>query len=1189
MGRTRLKYTFIYSLFIGILFFYSNIYAQQTDCFSILITGNTNDALNDSSLWAEWQKQLNESNNIACLFTGNTINSKGNTQLPVDVTDSEIPILIAPGKAEWLNGTGNGKEFLIQMATELQENFKMPVYLPEAACPGPKEIILDENVVVILLDTYWWVHKFDRRFNKCDIESQSDVLLQIEDAIRRNYLSKHVVLAGSHSLKSFGNTSGYFSLKQWLLETPNTFFRKFSGTNIDNQHPDFRGFRNGVLSILEKYPDVLYVSGGEANLQYFQYKKSHFVISGAWGKPEYVRKKLVEFGASHTGFARLDFNTNGECSLTFSSGSEVLFTKRIYNKTLSAEKQGTTETFLLPDSVSEIASNQYKISQSKYKLLGENYRNVWELPVKFPVFDIGSKNGGLRIIKRGGGQQTYSLRLEDTNGAQYVLRSVDKNVDGALPKELRNTFAVDIVQDQISASNPYAAPVVARLANQSRILHTNPEIFYVPDDPRFGIYRNDVANQLFLFEERPDKDYPINDSAGISAKVISTEDLVENITKNHNYTFDKNAVVRARLFDILINDWDRHDDQWRWAGVEQNGKIIYEPIPRDRDQAFFLNEGILPWISARRWLLPKIQGYDEMTENINGQSFNARYFDRTFLINCSWSDWLSQIDTLKILLGNGEIDSAMLAFPPEVYSICGQETGQILKTRLDYLETMARKLYLSLTREVNIYGTNKNDFFEIIYDDENLRIKGYKLLNNEEKGECFFDRKFIKGETKTINLYGLQGNDRFEKLGFSSGNIRLKIIGGEDNDEVVGFKLRVQEGVSLYDKKNTTVGEGNQRRIKNKFDKEKLEYDRKNFEYDIVYPGIYSGFNPDDGIYIGGGPIFTKYSRYQKRRYGIMGNYALATNSYNLLFNASNSYPLRHVEINFNAGYNSSGYAGNFFGLGNETSWNSGEQDIDFYRLQMRRSFVQMDFLKWIDNNEVHKAGPGIRYLFADAEETPARFISLPSNGLTENDLLAHSYAGIYFKYTLNTGAGQNEKAETEFAGSTAFSTRGTQIKTQAGYFVGLNTQTDNFFKFSGDWITYLSFSQRPRVVYALRAGGEKLFGNYAFHEAAKLGNKVNLRAYRETRFYGDASLYLNAEIRIRMKQFQTYLLNGTIGVLLFNDTGRVWLEGENSKRWHNGTGIGFWFAPFDMAMLNVSYAISSEDQLLNFTVNYQF
>jgi hemolysin activation/secretion protein len=125
--------------------------------------------------------------------------------------------------------------------------------------------------------------------------------------------------------------------------------------------------------------------------------------------------------------------------------------------------------------------------------------------------------------------------------------------------------------------------------------------------------------------------------------------------------------------------------------------------------------------------------------------------------------------------------------------------------------------------------------------------------------------------------------------------------------------------------------------------------------------------------------------------------------------------------------------------------------------------------------------------------------------------------------------------------------------------------------------------------VYALRGGGEKLFGDYAFHEAAKLGRNENLRGYRESRFYGYASLYLNAEVRIRLKQFETYLLNGTAGLLLFNDTGRVWFDGEDSKKWHNGTGIGLWFSPFDMAVVSVSYAASRDDQLFNFSLNYQF
>ncbi len=1189
MSIRALKYVFVYFLFVRIIFTSYTVYAQQSQIFSILITGNANGKLNDSSVQLAWQKQLKITHNSAVLFTGNIINSQGNLELPVDEKDSEHAILISPGKAEWSNGTNKGKEFIIKWESELSEKSKTTVYLPDAACPGPKEIILDKNVVVILLDTYWWVHKFDRRFSKCDIESQADILTQIEDAIRRNYPSKHIILAGHHSLKSYGNTSGYFSLKQWLFEAPYTFFRKLPGTSRDIQYPDFKYFSTGMLSILKKYPDVIYVSGGEANMQYFQNENSHYVISGAWNNQEYVRKDLPEFGTSENGFARLDFDANGECSLTFFGGDKVLFNKIIYKRNLIALHPEIMEPNSLPDSVIAAASFKYRITPSKYKWLGENYRKVWETTVKLPVFDIGSKNGGLNIIKRGGGQQTYSLRLEDTLGKQYVLRSVDKNVEGALPKELLNTFAVDIVQDQISASNPYAAPVVAKLAQYAHILHTHPEIYYVTNDPRFGIYASDVANRLFLFEERLDNQYQLKEGSGLLTNVISTENVIESITKNHKHTIDKNAVVRARLLDILINDWDRHDDQWRWAGIEQNNQTVYKPIPRDRDQAFFLNQGMLPWLISRKWLLPKIQGFDEFTENMDGQSFNARYFDRTFLTNCSWSDWLVQIDSLKILLSNNNIDSAMLAFPAEIYPLSGQETGRILKSRLNNLEKMAHNLYLSLAKEVSITGTNENDFFEIIYLNNNLRIRGYQSELDNEKGDCFYDRVFDGDKTKIINLYGLQGNDRFEKIGDKTSSIKLKIIGGKDNDEVIGFNLASKENVSVYDNKDTKVLPQNRAKVKDKFDEEQLNFDRENFEYDIVYPGIYSGYNPDDGVFLGGGPIFTKYSRYQKRKYEILGNYTMKTNSYNLRFDASNSYPLRHVDINYNSGYNSGWYAGNYFGLGNETIRDDGNNTKDFYRLRLRQYFVKLDFIKWIDNDEIHKAGPGLQYLFTDAEDTPNRFITLPGNGLKPTDLLAHAYLSFYFKYELNTLAGKNRNADGEFSGINMFPTKGIQSNTYARYFSGLNKNSVDFFKLSSDWVTYFSFSKRPRVVYALRVGGEKLFGDYAFYESAKLGNNENLRGYRETRFYGDASLYANAEISIRMKEFQTYLLNGTIGVLFFNDTGRVWLKGEDSKRWHNGSGIGFWFSPFNMATINASYSISSEDQLVNFSFKYQF
>ena len=85
------------------------------------------------------------------------------------------------------------------------------------------------------------------------------------------------------------------------------------------------------------------------------------------------------------------------------------------------------------DSVIVAASNKY-INCSPVRLLfvGKNYRREWSTPVKMPVFHLKSEMGGFTIKELGGGQQTKSLRLLDKNGQEWVLRTTDKDVAGAL-------------------------------------------------------------------------------------------------------------------------------------------------------------------------------------------------------------------------------------------------------------------------------------------------------------------------------------------------------------------------------------------------------------------------------------------------------------------------------------------------------------------------------------------------------------------------------------------------------------------------------------------------------------------------------------------------------------------------------------------------------------------------------------
>src|ERR1043165_2427681 len=134
-----------------------------------------------------------------------------------------------------------------------------------------------------------------------------------------------------------------------------------------------------------------------------------------------------------------------------------------------------------------------KAGSVKRMFLGEHYRKEWAEPVTLKILNLDSVAGGLTAIKAGGGHQTKSLRMQGADGKEYVLRSVNKDPTKALPPEFVGTFAADIVQDQISSSNPYAPLAVASLADAAGIFHTTPELVYVPKSSRLGEFEKIFA------------------------------------------------------------------------------------------------------------------------------------------------------------------------------------------------------------------------------------------------------------------------------------------------------------------------------------------------------------------------------------------------------------------------------------------------------------------------------------------------------------------------------------------------------------------------------------------------------------------------------------------------------------------------------------------------------------------------
>ena len=129
----------------------------------------------------------------------------------------------------------------------------------------------------------------------------------------------------------------------------------------------------------------------------------------------------------------------------------------------------------------------------------------------------------------------------------------------------------------------------------------------------------------------------------------------------------------------------------------------------------------------------------------------------------------------------------------------------------------------------------------------------------------------------------------------------------------------------------------------------------------------------------------------------------------------------------------------------------------------------------------------------------------------------------------------------------------------------------------------FYSFKFPAKATIGWRIGGEHNFSDLnsnEFYNAATLGGKENLRGFRRTRFYGQTSLYNNIDLRIKLFDFRSYLFPGQFGILGFHDIGRVWVDGENSSKWHDSAGGGIYVAPLGQAVISFTMAFTDEENL---------
>lgn len=405
--------------------------------------------------------------------------------------------------------------------------------------------------------------------------------------------------------------------------------------------------------------------------------------------------------------------------------------------------------------------------------------------------------GGLQPDKLGGGFQSTSMTMLGKNGREYALRTLDKDPYKTLPKFLQKTFILNLVRDATSAINPYAAFVVPPLAEAAGVPHTTPRLFYIrSDDENLGENAAKFQGKVALLEEKFDGKNNLTPAFGEAINLEDSDDVLRSRYQDPTHQFDQLAFARARLLDIWLGDWDRHQGQWQWAVYEQHGRTLYRPVPKDRDQVFYrFDDGVVPWVISRSFVVGKLRTFKPRYENIAGLVKNARFIDQRALSEVTAAQFQQLASELQRRLTDEAIQAAMRRFPAPVYALEGKRTAAALQARRAALPAAARTYYRLLAREVTIAGTDAPERFVVQrLSDSTTQVRVYALA---DKAPLLYQRIFRASETKRITLHGLGGEDVFEISGDVARAIRIDIYGGP-NPDTVKDTSHVRHGKQTY-------------------------------------------------------------------------------------------------------------------------------------------------------------------------------------------------------------------------------------------------------------------------------------------------------------------------------------------------------------------------------------------------------
>ncbi|WP_235271040.1 metallophosphoesterase [Flavobacterium sp. 316] len=1193
------------------------ITALEKDSLKVIYTfylmGDAGNAKKDSTTIAleKFSKNIEVTDeNATVLFLGDNIYPKGlpkkedkgrelaehqlNVQIEA-VKQFKGKTIFLPGNHDWYS---NGVEGLKRQQEYVEEKLGKKSFLPKDGCPI-ETIKIKDDIVLILVDSEWYITNWDKHptiNDDCEIKTKTQFLDEFRSEIKKAR-GKTTIVAIHHPMFSNGPHGGQYSFKNYHqpffpLGYIKNILRKTTGVvNADMQNKHYNELRKNIIAASQFNDRVIFVSGHEHSLQYLVEDNLPQIISGSGSKTTPTRTiGGGKYSHAANGFAILEIYENGASNVKFINAKKdsIEYSTQVYGVADIQFKE--TLLPIVQDSIKASIYTAEETKKGKFHtfLWGERYRKDYSIPVLAKTVNLDTLFGGLVPVRKGGGTQSKALRLEAKDGKQYVMRAMKKEasqyIQAAMFKnqyvegQFRNTASENLVKDVFTGSYPYVPLTMTLLSDAIGVYHLNPRLFYIPKQKALGSFNQEFGDELYLLEEHASDGHVDLAGDNFSGEIISTNDLLQEIHSDESKIIDETAYIKARLFDMLIGDWDRHQDQWRWLEFKENGKIIYRPLPRDRDQAFSkMSDGFLLGAAVRLIPVAKIlRKYDADLKDVKGFNLEPFPLDMAFINQSDKTIWDEQVKHIQNKITNEVIDEAFQAIPKEIQGETISEIKEILKARRNNLQKIADRYFKLINKFAVLTATNKDDYIQVnCLENGKVQVSLYRKKDNTYQDK-FHDRTYNPQETKEIWIYGLDDDDTFEVIGKSE-KIKIRLIGGQNNDN---YKVEQGKNIVIYDYKSK----------KNNFEKAQKATVKKQDDYDInvydykkiknntnqIIPVI--GANPDDGFKIGFTNVFTKYGFERNpfsSQHQLKGAYYFATKGYELFYKLEIARILGKFNFEIETGLQSPNFTQNFFGYGNETKNFDDDYSLNYNRVKVR-TFSISPSLKWRSRSG-SIATFKMTYESIEVDDTKDRFV--------ENNIQLPKYI---FDEVQFVGAEINYHFENY--DNKAYPTLGMKTALSVGYKSNIDKRNRNY----GYLIPEVSFNHKlnasGKLVLATQFKSHIVFGNnFEFYQGASIGGTDGLRGYRNQRFVGNQSFYQNTDLRYSFNSVKTRFIPVRIGVYGGFDYGRVWLKGEDSNKWNNSYGGGLFINGVELITANLGIFNSSDGIRVAFGLGFGF